>query len=334
MPSLPIERGRPGPGLLAHVLVSKYLRPHAAAPPVRHLCPRRRRTRPRDAGRLGRQGRSSCSLPWPRRSAATSAPGSVLHADDTTVPVLAPGLGKTKTGRLWVVVRDERPWGSAVPPAAFYRYSPDRKGIHAEALLGTCRGFLHADGYAGFDRLYRPTTPGRRAAADRGCMLEPRTPKVLRRAPRHGLADRAGGPGADRRPVRHREQRPRTTTRSACWPRATNTPGRCWMQLKTFLDTLAQPDQRQERARRGDPLCPVAMEGADPLPRRRPARNDATTPPSAAMRAASSRTEKLSLLWLRCRRTARRLCLHHHRNRQDERHQSAGLSGRCSRTHR
>jgi hypothetical protein len=86
--------------------------------------------------------------------------GEVLHADDTTVPVLSPGLGKTATGRLWVVVRDERAWGSPVPPAVFYRYSPDRKGIHAEALLGECRGFLHADGYAGFDRLYRPTSPG------------------------------------------------------------------------------------------------------------------------------------------------------------------------------
>jgi hypothetical protein len=50
--------------------------------------------------------------------------------------VLAPRHGKTKTGRLWVVVRDERPWGTDVPPAAFYRYSSDRKGIHAEALLG------------------------------------------------------------------------------------------------------------------------------------------------------------------------------------------------------
>jgi transposase len=55
-----------------------------------------------------------------------------------------------------VLVRDERPWGSAVPPAAFYRYSPDRKGEHAEELLGACRGFLHADGYAGFGGLYEP----------------------------------------------------------------------------------------------------------------------------------------------------------------------------------
>jgi Transposase IS66 family len=57
--------------------------------------------------------------------------------DDTTVPVLAPGLGRTKTGRLWAVVRDERTWAGA-PPAAFYCYSPDRRGERAEALLGQC----------------------------------------------------------------------------------------------------------------------------------------------------------------------------------------------------
>lgn len=71
--------------------------------------------------------------------------GPALHADDTPVPVLDPGRGKTKTGRLWTAVRDERPFGSSVPPAAFYRYSPDRKGEHAQALLAGCRGFLHAD---------------------------------------------------------------------------------------------------------------------------------------------------------------------------------------------
>ncbi len=71
--------------------------------------------------------------------------------------MLAPGAGKTRTGRLWVVVRDERPFGSDIPPAAYYRYSPDRKGIHAQALLARCRGFLHADGYTGFDSLYRST---------------------------------------------------------------------------------------------------------------------------------------------------------------------------------
>lgn len=82
--------------------------------------------------------------------------GPVIHADDTPVPVLDPGRGRTKTGRLWVLVRDERPWGSSAPPAAFYRYSADRKGEHAEMLLGACHGFLHADAYAGFGGLYEP----------------------------------------------------------------------------------------------------------------------------------------------------------------------------------
>ena len=84
-----------------------------------------------------------------------SAQGVAIHADDTTVPVLDPGRGKTKTGRLWVAVRDERPWGSGVPPAVFYRYAPDRKAEQAEALLKGCRGFLHADAYGGFSNLYR-----------------------------------------------------------------------------------------------------------------------------------------------------------------------------------
>jgi transposase len=82
--------------------------------------------------------------------------GVALHADDTPVPVLDPGRGKTKTGRLWVLVRDERPWGGPAPPAVTYLYSPDRKSAHAQTLLEGCRGFLHADGYAGFNGLYEP----------------------------------------------------------------------------------------------------------------------------------------------------------------------------------
>ena len=70
--------------------------------------------------------------------------------------MLDPGKGKTKTGRLWTVVRDERPFGATTPPAAFYRYSPDRKAEHARTLLAGCRGSLHADGYAGFADLYKP----------------------------------------------------------------------------------------------------------------------------------------------------------------------------------
>ena len=158
MPSLPIERGLPGPGLIAHVLVSKYC----------DHTPLHRQT-----GIYAREGVEldrATLADWVGAAVFLLAPlaeaigrhvraGTVLHADDTPVPVLSPGLGRTKTGRLWILVRDERPWGSPSPPATLYRYSADRRGVHAEALLASCRGFLHADGYAGFDKLYAPTTP-------------------------------------------------------------------------------------------------------------------------------------------------------------------------------
>ena len=149
LPSFPIERGRPGPGLLAHVVVGKY----ADGLPLY-----------RQTGIYEREGVDldrSTMADWVGTSAALLRPlveaigqhvcaGPVVHADDTPMKVLAPGHGQTKTGRLWVVVRDERPWLGEGPPAAFYRYSRDRKGEHAEALLGSCRGFLHADGYSGY----------------------------------------------------------------------------------------------------------------------------------------------------------------------------------------
>jgi hypothetical protein len=72
------------------------------------------------------------------------------------VPVLAPGLGRTKTGRLWVYVRDDRPFCGKDPPAAAYFYSPDRGGEHPAAHLKGFTGFLQADGYAGFEALYDP----------------------------------------------------------------------------------------------------------------------------------------------------------------------------------
>jgi transposase len=153
LPSLPIERGRPGPGLLAHVVVSKY----ADGLPLH----RQSEIYARQAVDLDR----STMADWVGRTAALLDPlvaaigqhvcaGEVLHADDTTVKVLAPGLGRTKTGRLWAAVRDERPFAGAAPPGAFYRYSANRCAEHAEALLGSCRGFLHADGYAGFNNLF------------------------------------------------------------------------------------------------------------------------------------------------------------------------------------
>jgi transposase len=155
MPSLPIERGRPGPGLTAHVLVSKY---------CDHL------PLNRQSDIYGREGVSldrSTLADWVGRAAWLLEPvasrigdyaraGPSIHADDTPVPVQDPGRGRTKTGRLWVVARDEATWGSPNPAAAYYRYSPDRKGEHAHTLLAPASGFLHADAYAGFDKLYEP----------------------------------------------------------------------------------------------------------------------------------------------------------------------------------
>jgi transposase len=75
---------------------------------------------------------------------------------DTTVPVLTPGLGRTKTGRLWAYVRDDRPFCGDAAPAVVYFYSPDRGGAHPAAHMATFTGFLQADGYAGFESLYNP----------------------------------------------------------------------------------------------------------------------------------------------------------------------------------
>lgn len=69
--------------------------------------------------------------------------------------MLAPGTGKTQTARLWTYARDERPWGGQAPPAAWYRFSGDRKGQHPKDHLARYCGWMHADGYAGFEDLYR-----------------------------------------------------------------------------------------------------------------------------------------------------------------------------------
>ncbi len=152
-PTLPIEKGRPGPGLLAHVIVSKYC-DHLPLYRQSDIYAREGVAIDRSvmAGWVGHM--AALLEPLAGRIARHVRAGTAIHADDTPVPVLDPGRGRTKTGRLWTAVRDERPYGSTAPPAAFYLYSPDRKAEHAHALLKDCRGHLHADGYAGFGGLY------------------------------------------------------------------------------------------------------------------------------------------------------------------------------------
>ncbi len=77
-----------------------------------------------------------------------------LHADDTTVPILA--KSKTDTGRIWTYVRDDRPFGGSDPPAALYFASRDRRQEHPDAHLAGWRGILQADAYGGYNGLYDP----------------------------------------------------------------------------------------------------------------------------------------------------------------------------------
>jgi transposase len=154
-PSLPVPRGRAGPGLLAHVLVSKF---------ADHLpLYRQSAIYSREGLELSRStladwvGQTSWLLQPLVDAIGKHVMASIkVHADDTPVRVQAPGTGKTKTGRLWVYVRDNRSWRPTEPPAARYHYSPDRKGERPRAHLKSFAGYLQADGYAGFEQLYVP----------------------------------------------------------------------------------------------------------------------------------------------------------------------------------
>jgi len=154
LPSRPIERGRPGPGLLADVLVSKY---------GDHL-PLYRQSRIFDRNgidldrstRADRVGRSAALLePLADAIGRHVLNGQAIFADDTPLKMQVPGNGRTRTARIWTYVRDERPWLGRAPPAAWYRFTVDRKGAHPAHHLADYRGWMHADGYAGFNELYR-----------------------------------------------------------------------------------------------------------------------------------------------------------------------------------
>ena len=152
-PSRPIARGLAGPAFLAHVLVSKY---------ADHLpLYRQSQIYAREGLDLDRStladwvgGASELVEPLVRSLGRYVMSATKLHGDDTPVPVLCPGRGTTKQGRLWTYVRDDRAAASTEPPAVLFRYSPDRKGERPKAHLAPFRGVLQADAYAGFDRLY------------------------------------------------------------------------------------------------------------------------------------------------------------------------------------
>jgi len=152
-PSRPIERGLAGAGLLAHVLTAKYC---DHAPLNRQSQMYAREGVDLDRSTLATWVGQASSLLEPLVTALRRyvLSGTKVHADDTPVPVLAPGNNKTKTGRLWTYVRDDRPAGSNDAPAVWFAYSPDRRGEHPQQHLSKFRGTLQADAFAGFNQIY------------------------------------------------------------------------------------------------------------------------------------------------------------------------------------
>lgn len=164
-PSRPIPGSMAGPGLLAHVLVSKF---DDHVPLYRQS---------EIYARMGADGPDSTLLDWCGRAMKVLAPiierieaevmaAPILHADDTPIRVLDRsrrdrGLGKgVKQGRVWAYVSDPRPWAGTAPPGVVYRFSPDRKGEHPRQHLQNSSGILQADAYAGFGQLYERRANG------------------------------------------------------------------------------------------------------------------------------------------------------------------------------
>ena len=144
-------RGWAGPQLLAMLLFEKF----GQHQPLHRQAERYAREGvPLSLSTLADQVGAGCAVlePLLRRIEVHVFAAERLHGDDTTVPVLA--KGKTVTGRCWIYVRDDRPFGGRAPPAAMFYYSRDRGGVHVEAHLARWSGLLQADAYSGYNKLY------------------------------------------------------------------------------------------------------------------------------------------------------------------------------------
>jgi transposase len=151
-----IEGALPTEGAIAHVLVAKY---------ADHL-PLYRQSQIYNRSGLdlhrstlaGWVGKASFHLtPIVDRLAEHLKASTKLFMDETTAPVLDPGRGKTKTGYLWALARDDRGWGGEDPLGVVYFYADGRGGIHAEEFLAGFKGILQVDGYTGYNRLTKNT---------------------------------------------------------------------------------------------------------------------------------------------------------------------------------
>ena len=156
VPGLPIQRSVAHPSLLADIFVSKYA-DHQPLYRQSQIAARDKVTL--DPASMGRWVGECEALVDPLIAALRcyAMAGSKIHADDTPIPVLAPGNGKTKTGRLWVYVRDDSRSGSTEPAAVWFAYSPNRQGVHPQRHLAGFSGILQADAYSGYNELYDPS---------------------------------------------------------------------------------------------------------------------------------------------------------------------------------
>jgi transposase len=151
-PARPIDGGMPTEALIVHVVVSKFC---DSLPLYRQSQMLARQGVTLDRSTLSNWVGSACwwLAPLYELVVATVLSSPKIFADDTTIPVLDPGRGRTKTGRLWCYAVDDRPWCGPSHPAVAYHYSEDRKGVHPAGHLSKFKGALQVDGYAGFKRL-------------------------------------------------------------------------------------------------------------------------------------------------------------------------------------
>jgi len=152
-PSRPIARSYAGPALLAHIMTSKY---QDHLPLYRQAQIYAREGVQLSESTLGDWVGAVHELVRPLTDALQRHvfAAEKIHTDDTPIAVLSPGNGKTRQARLWTYVRDDRAHGGANAPAAWYRYSPDRKGIHPQSHLKDYCGILQADAFAGYNAVY------------------------------------------------------------------------------------------------------------------------------------------------------------------------------------
>ena len=318
-PSHPIPRGFAGPSLLAMVLVNKFL--------LHQPLNRQSKTYAREgieidvstlADRVGACVVALDPIIEAIRTHVMSA--ERIHADDTTVPVLA--KLKTVTGRIWTYVRDDRPFGGTDPPAALFYYSRNRAGEHPQGHLAGYVGLMQADAFDGYNELYRANGSRRRSLKRRAGATAAESSSTWRnrerrRSPAEAVRridelfeiERAiNGKTPEQRLAVRRE------TIEAARRRSRN--------LDAPAASLAL---HQERYRQGDQLPSQPLGGVHPLPRRRP-RLSLEQCCRTSVARCGGRKKKLDLRRFRCRRPSRRRRLYPDRNLQDERRRSASLA--------